>query len=259
MPRTARKISDLKLYHVMLRGNNREDVFCSRRDILIFLLKLAEFKNKFQFKIYAYCFMVNHVHLCLRESEKGQLSKFMHALETSYVTWYNISKSRCGHLFQGRYLSKPINDMNYFVSVIRYIHNNPVNAGKCKSAGEYGDSSYNCYFDEDPGIIDRDDVFEVIKPDEFAAFHNKEIDRDELEFIRMPGAQAPRVAKEDAGEIMQSISGCSDALQLMDLGMDEVIKIIEKFRKKGLSYRQIADFIKRGKSTVYRWVKADGG
>ena len=256
LPRTARETSDSLIYHVMLRGNNREPIFTDNRDIDIFLQKLAAVKEKFSFKIYGFCFMVNHVHLCLKESESGLISKFMHDLETSYVAWYNIKHTRCGHLFQGRFKSKPVESSDYLVNVIRYIHLNPVNAGMCKYAADYVDSSYGAYVGNDPGLIDRDDIFDIIAPDEFAAFHEGEIDRDDLKFLKMPDEPGPRVAKEDAVEAMQSLSGCMDGLQMMGLGMDKVFEIIKKFRQKGLSYRQIADFIKRGKSTVYRWANA---
>ena len=240
----------------MLRGNNREAVFNTEAEKQMFLRKLAAVKAKYSFKIYAFCFMVNHVHLCVREREKGLLSKFMHELETAYVVWYNISHSRCGHLFQGRFKSKPVNDNEYFVNVIRYIHNNPVKAGRCKTAAQYSDSSYRCYYEEDPGLIDRDEVFGIICPEEFAAFHNNEIDREDLKYLEMAETLMPRVAKEDAIEEMRLISDCMDGLQLLGLGMDKVFEIIKKFRQRGLSYRQIAEFVMRGKSTVYRWAKS---
>ena len=52
---------------------------------------------------------------------------------------------------------------------------------------------------------------------------------------------------------MRSISDCMDGLQLLGLGMDKVFELIKKFRQRGLSYRQIAGFVMRGKSTVFRW------
>ncbi len=49
--------------------------------------------------------------------------------------------ARCGHLFQDQFKSEPVEDDSYFLSVLRYIHQNSVKANICKTAEEYPNSS----------------------------------------------------------------------------------------------------------------------
>lgn len=256
MGRIARAMSSSGDYHVMIRGNNREKIFKKRRDMRKFLDIIQSVKDRYGFKIYAYALMPNHVHLLLHEPEMGLIGMFMHDLETSYAAWFNIVHGRTGHVFQGRYKSLPVEDNEYFVNIVRYIHQNPVKAGLCIKPGDYAYSSYRSFFKKDAGIIDRDDVFKLIAPEEFEAFNEKEIARNDLKFLRIGDNPEPRVADEDAAGEMRSISACVDGAQLLGWSMYEIFKILRKFRKRGLSYRQIADFFARGKSTVFRWVKA---
>ena len=54
-----------------------------------------------------------------------------------------------GHLFQDRFKSEPVNDIEYFVTLLRYIHQNPVKAGICDKAEEYTWSSWQEYLNDD--------------------------------------------------------------------------------------------------------------
>ena len=109
MPRQARKESGTGIYHVMLRGINRQDIFEEQE---------------------AYCLMSNHVHLLLRERTESISISLKH-LTVSYAAYYNKCYQRVGHLFQDRFKSEPVNDIEYFVTLLRYVHQNPVKAGIC--------------------------------------------------------------------------------------------------------------------------------
>ncbi len=86
--------------------------------------------------------MGNHVHLLLHELNKKII---MRRIGASYVYWYNWKYRSCGHLFQDRYKSEPVKTDEYFLSVLRYIHRNPVKAGLSKYMSGYRWSSYNDY------------------------------------------------------------------------------------------------------------------
>ena len=72
--------------------------------------------------------MTNHVHLLIHEKEEP-VAKTMQRIATRYAWWYNQKYERSGHVFQGRYGSECVEDDEYLLTVIRYIHNNPVKAG----------------------------------------------------------------------------------------------------------------------------------
>ena len=80
------------------------------------------------YTLYAYCLMSNHIHLLIRERE-DEIGMAIKRIASSYVYYYNHKYSRDGHLFRERFKSEPVNDMAYFVILLRYIHQNPVKAG----------------------------------------------------------------------------------------------------------------------------------
>ena len=79
MPRKSREISGTGIYHVMMRGTNRQNIFEDREDYLRFLSILGnmvypvdEFGKPLPQRcyFYAYCLMTNHVHLLVREAKE---------------------------------------------------------------------------------------------------------------------------------------------------------------------------------------------
>lgn len=144
MPRAARKVSETGVYHAMVRGINCQDIFLDDEDRLIFLEKLNIVKERSECNVYAYCLMNNHVHLLIAEN-KETIGKTMKRLGSTYVYWYNRKYDRVGHLFQGRYLSQPINTEEYLLVALRYIHQNPVSAGIVFNCAKYPWSSYQDY------------------------------------------------------------------------------------------------------------------
>ena len=169
MPRSARKQSSTNIYHAILRGNNKQQIFFDDEDYQKFLFFLQQQKTKWNCKIYAWCLMSNHVHLVLKE-DSGSVSRFFQGLGSNYVYWYNRKYDRCGHLFEGRYKSEPIEDDVYFLRVIRYVHLNPVKCGICKNPEEFPYSSYTKFFsDKHPKSDDL--LFGFINRDEFFKYH----------------------------------------------------------------------------------------
>ncbi len=69
----------------------------------------------------------------------------MKRISSSYVYWYNKKYDRCGHLFQERFKSEAVESDAYFLTVLKYIHQNPVKARITKEPKAYLWSSYNEY------------------------------------------------------------------------------------------------------------------
>ena len=55
MPRTARKKSNSGIYHIMLRGINRQIIFEDDEDRVKYIDTLKHYKQKCGFDFFAYC------------------------------------------------------------------------------------------------------------------------------------------------------------------------------------------------------------
>ncbi len=132
------------LYHVLSRGNNQQNIFLADSDRQGFLKVLGEMAERFDADIFAYVLMENHYHLLLRTNQ-ANLSKSMQWLGTTYTTRFNLTHSRSGHLFQGRYKSILVEDDAYLMQLSCYIHRNPLRAGIVRRLMDYRWSSYPAY------------------------------------------------------------------------------------------------------------------
>ena len=127
MPRRARLDYPGAYHHVMGRGIDGETVFRSSVDKQDFLSRLKFIQEKFNLLIFAWCIMNNHYHLFV-QTGKVSLADCMRSLLTGYAVNYNRRHKRKGYLFQNRYKSIVVDADEYFLSLVRYIHLNPVKA-----------------------------------------------------------------------------------------------------------------------------------
>ena len=235
MPRQARKKSKSGIYHVMLRGINQQQIFEDGEDFDKFIQILKDCKAISEFNIFAYCLMGNHIHLLIKP-EREPLEQVFKRIGGRFVYWYNIKYQRVGHLFQDRFKSEPVEDDSYFLTVIRYIHQNPVKAGICKKIEEYQYSSYNEYL-KNAGLVDADFLFEMISKKEFIRYNNTEnsdkcLDVEENRKIRL--------TDEQAQSVIEKYSHCYSASDFQKLNTKSRDKFIILFKEKGLSIRQIS-------------------
>ena len=93
MPRQPRKKSQSQVYHCILRGINKQDIFFDNQDYSKFIKELKRTKHKFFYQLYSYVLMPNHIHLEIKD-ENEKLSQIMHILETSYATYFNKKYNR---------------------------------------------------------------------------------------------------------------------------------------------------------------------
>ena len=147
MPRVARIKSSTGIYHIMARGINQQNIFTCDDDYERFLNALTKYCRKSACEIYAYCLIDNHIHLLLKEGQEP-VATTMKRIGTSYVYYYNWQYNRKGHLFQDRYKSEPVEDDACFLTVLRYIHLNPLKAGTADDIASYPFSSYTEYTDK---------------------------------------------------------------------------------------------------------------
>jgi REP element-mobilizing transposase RayT len=265
MPRKKRIKSSTGTYHVMVRGNERKDIFNKKEDKERFMEILSKTKRKTKFELYAYCLMGNHFHLVIREKEEN-ISSIMKRLNVSYAYYFNKKYDRVGHVFQGRYKSEPIEDDKYLLAAVRYVHNNPVKAGFVKNVNEYKWSSYGEYLDLNGGIIDRDLVLGIFSEDIKMALtlfkdYNKEEDKDC--FIDVKTNETKKIIeirglKEAEVFINEYIK--EEKIELPQLNRRSFRvqrnKLIKELRaRSNLSIREIARLLKLNRGMVSRALK----
>lgn len=132
-------------HHVILRGNNRQDIFRDVGDYQRMLDLLFEHSRAFKVDIHAYVLMSNHLHLLLTPQEEQALSKMMQAVGRSYVQAFNKVHRRTGTLWEGRYRSTLIQTDRYLLACMAYIDLNPVRAHMVLRPEDYTWSSYGRY------------------------------------------------------------------------------------------------------------------
>ena len=136
------------LYHVILRGNARQDVFLTAGDRHCFYGLLAEGVVRFGYRVHAFCLMSNHVHLALQAGDSG-LSAGMQNLSFRYTRYLNTRLSRVGHVFQGRFKAFLVDQDRYGLALVRYIHMNPLRVKMVSAPGAYRWSSHRAYLAEE--------------------------------------------------------------------------------------------------------------
>jgi putative transposase len=136
MPRTARIAPGGVIFHVINRGNARNDIFASEQDFAAFEAILAEALRRYRVKLLGYCLMHNHWHLLLLPQRDGELGRFMQWLTVTHVRrWHQHRGSvGSGHLYQGSYKSFPVQADEHFLIVLAYIERNALRAGLVKRA-----------------------------------------------------------------------------------------------------------------------------
>ncbi|MDA8215907.1 MAG: transposase [Nitrospiraceae bacterium] len=168
MPRIARIAPRGYVYHVLTRGNNRQDVFKDEYDYRKYIELLSKCKNKYKFKLYHYVLMTNHVHLVLEPTEKGgSLAEMMKVINLSYAQYYKNKYGHIGHFWQDRYKSIIISKDDYLLACGSYVELNPVRAKIVNDPKQYRWSSYSAYaYGKIDLIIDEHPIYRTLSDDE---------------------------------------------------------------------------------------------
>jgi putative transposase len=139
MSRARRRIEEGVIYHVLNRGNGRRALFANDGDFHAFVELLGQAFERFPVDLLAFCLMGNHWHLIVRPRTDDALSRCM--------AWVTVTHTRrhhkhhpnpgSGHLYQGRFMSFPVQSDGHFLAVARYVHANPVRAGLVERAQDW--------------------------------------------------------------------------------------------------------------------------
>lgn len=177
------------LYHVITRGNQKQKIFKESHDYRKFLDIISAYKQRYHFRIYAYVLMTNHVHLLI-ETQEVPLSKILQGINQSYTMYYNHKYKTVGHLFQGRYKAILCDRDRYLLTLLKYIHYNPLRAQIAETLDNYPWSSYKAYLTEEnrSDIIDTEQVLalfsenKVIAQKQYKVFMNDgvSVEKDDI-------------------------------------------------------------------------------
>jgi len=168
MARTARVAPKEYVYHVLTRGNNRQDIFKDEEDFKKYVALLLRYKEKYVFRLYHYVLMTNHVHLVLETTGKGgDLSEIMKGINLSYAQHYKRRFKHIGHFWQDRYKSIIIGKDEYLLACGSYVELNPVRAGIVEDPKDYRWSSYNAYaYGKTDHVVSEHPMYRDLSDDE---------------------------------------------------------------------------------------------
>lgn len=158
MPRGARILMRNVCYHIVNRGNQKQNIFLEDNDYIKFLEILKHYKRKCRFRLYGYCLMPNHIHMILWPKDPAGLAKFMQGILQTYSICFSKKYKKPGRIWQGRFKSMIVEKDNYFLDCIYYVEMNPVRAGLVSSPAQYRWSSYReRVFGDKTGLLDLPD------------------------------------------------------------------------------------------------------
>ena len=144
MPRQPRLHVPGAFYHVTLRGNHRQNIFFADQHRQLLNEIVAAVIERFPARVHAYCWMSNHIHMLIQVGDTP-LGRIMLRIASHYARTVQAQLSTTGHLFERRYHAVLVDEDEYLLELLRYIHLNPVRAGMVNHAADYPWSSHHIY------------------------------------------------------------------------------------------------------------------
>ena len=225
MSRLSRTISESGVYHILFRGVNQQNIFEEASDFEKLKETIGAVKKDLGFEIYAYCFMNNHVHIVLKEKNIGDISLIMKRILTKYARWYNIKYGRSGALIANRYKSVPVEIDEYFMHLIRYVHQNPIKAGITDKIENYPYSSYVEYINKTE-LTDINFLFQKISLNEFIDYHQ------EVEIMKFRVTDSKRKTDEDVLMFLKKYYNIENPKSISKFSKLERNKILVELKKE---------------------------
>ena len=211
--------------------------------------------------------MANHFHLLIREREET-IGNVVKRIASSYVHYYNHKYLRDGHLFKERFKSEPVrsssarllptgrkNDISYFTTLLRYIHQNPVKAGIVKEVKDYEYSSWGEYTGQVETafqICDTQTVLKRIPFDNLNEWVNEPLSSDACYLDGDEEQAFNRYSDEEAWKVIKELTGTSNASEFQKLDREHQRKALRELRELGASVRQLQRLTGLGRGLIQR-------
>jgi REP element-mobilizing transposase RayT len=262
MPRQSRQSSGTGIYHVMMRGINHQNIFEDSEDYYQFLTTLDTMSRSFEpdgtlsgrnYTLYAYCLMSNHFHLLIREREDN-LAMSIKRIASSYVYYYNHKYSRDGHLFRERFKSEPVNDMAYFVTLLRYIHQNPVKAGIVSEVQDYEFSSWHEFSEKNSVLFPLCDTLSILNRIPYAelnALVNKPLS-DDIGCLDIESPSQGRPSDDQVMLLIKEKTGATNISSFQQLPDEIKRSVLIELKNRKASLRQLERLTGIGMGVIYR-------
>lgn len=246
MARKPRVYSTGGIYHVILRGNNKQNLFYSDSDRVFFLNRMNKYAKELSISIYAFCLMNNHVHILLGD-KNHEISRYIQKIANSYVFFFNRKYERTGHLFQGRFKSEAINSDLYFKNVFRYIIHNSEKANiekydKYKWNSEYLLKKHSNSVEIDVNFLLK--VFDSMTSlEEFLSIRS---DENFMEYKNKYFLSDSR-----AISIIRKLMNYRNPQKILELNLENQLHTVKELMSYGITRNQISRITGLSKGIVY--------
>lgn len=162
MTKIPRTCIEGALYYLTARGDHGEDIFKEQKDYEAYIELLNKYKERYGFKLYAFCLLPNHLHLAIEIKSGTTISDIMHDLNSNYTRYFNARYRKKGHLLQERHKSVLLEKKSYLLILTAYIHLNPKVLNLAAYIKDYPYSSYPLYMHLNAEKIDlREEIQEI--------------------------------------------------------------------------------------------------
>jgi putative transposase len=114
----------------------------------VFVAALEQARLHYQFLVYGFVVMPEHVHLLISEPERATVANAIQSLKISSSKQSAVDREcdgRRASLWQRRYYDRNVRDYEEFVEKLRYIHRNPVKRGLAGKPEDWTWSSFRHY------------------------------------------------------------------------------------------------------------------
>ena len=233
----------------MMRGINHENIFNDEEDYFQFIVTLDRMRFRYDDEgspcginctYYAYCLMSNHIHLLIREREES-IGETIKRIASSYVFYYNRKYGRDGHLFRDRFKSEPVNDMGYFTTLLRYIHQNPVKAKLVERVSDYLYSSWGEFDGTVEPVFQICDTATVLKRlpfDELKEWVDEPLE-DDISCIDIEDISRGRPSDDQVWLMIKEYTGATNSNAFQQLEDEIKRDVLKTLKSKGASHRQL--------------------
>ncbi len=231
MPRLARNSNQSGFFHIMVQGIDKSYIFQTEEQKKEYVKLMIKHKENSGVNVNAYCVMDNHTHMLLFTENVTNISNYMKKLNTSYGVYYNKTNDRVGFVFRNRFQSQYITDESYLINCIKYIHMNPVRAGKVENEARYRYSSYQDYFKrKESYVIDKENLIEIFGEENMRK--RIQMATDEIEIMDIE-----REEENFHIAVKQYLRETKLNLQTIKVDKDKMIELYQYL--KGKKYKQI--------------------
>lgn len=269
MARKPRVRANSGVYHVLMQGVRRGLIFQDDEDYKYFIGILerlmfddpddkeeskveVEDKKVRNFTLYAYCLMPSYFQLLIKE-EHNNISTIVKRIATSYSAYFNGKYDRDGAIYRGRFTSEPVETMERFDIVLRYIHQTPLRDEKVSNLNEPAYSSWYEYVGkgmELPKICEIKEAYQILGADTLQIHLSKPIDKG-ISCLK-PVKATRRFSDEQVSTMMKEMVGTSDKTTFQNLSYGRQRTAIIELREQGASIRQLERLTGIGRGIVWK-------